>query len=169
VLLAREPGTTQDGHAAAAPIVVGVEIGSGDEGALSVALALAEEEDAPLIAVHTWTSAVLIGPSGAAPPFDDHGERAADEAALLASVVAPLQLLHPTVAVTQQVVQRGAALNLVEDSAGARLLVGGGRGRGALAGLILGSVSQDVIHHAHCPVLIVPVSARQPARPSAVG
>jgi nucleotide-binding universal stress UspA family protein len=162
VLLVREPGETRTAYQGPAPIVVGVEHGSGDEHALEVAFALAEEENAPLVAVHTWTTPVMIGPAGAAPMFYDHGERPADEAALLSSTLAPLQAQHPTVMVRQHVVERGASLVLVDASIGARMLVVGSRGRGAVAGLILGSVSQDVIHHAHCPVLIVPVSAQQP-------
>ena len=48
-----------------------------------------------------------------------------------------------------------AASTLLDVAKGADLLVVGSRGRGGFSGLLLGSVSQAVSHHAPCPVVIV--------------
>jgi len=45
---------------------------------------------------------------------------------------------------------------LLTAADGASMLVVGSRGLGGFKGLLLGSVSQQVAHHALCPVLIVP-------------
>lgn len=51
---------------------------------------------------------------------------------------------------------RRPASALIEAAENADLLVVGSRGRGGFAGLVLGSVSQQLAHHTPCPVVIVP-------------
>ncbi|WP_019875249.1 universal stress protein [Sporichthya polymorpha] len=63
---------------------------------------------------------------------------------------------HPDVEVRTEVRPGAAAAALLEAARGASLIVLGTRGRGTRAGLVLGSVSQAVLHHAHSLVLLVP-------------
>ena len=56
--------------------------------------------------------------------------------------------MHP------HVVQGHPAQALIDQAAGADLLVVGCRGHGGFTGMLLGSVGQKLLHHAHCPVMI---------------
>ncbi|MCV7300481.1 universal stress protein [Mycobacterium barrassiae] len=62
---------------------------------------------------------------------------------------------EPKLAVDHRVVPGNVVSVLVEMSKGAELVVVGCRGLGGVAGLLLGSVSSGVLHHAHCPVAVI--------------
>jgi len=63
---------------------------------------------------------------------------------------------YPGVPITQEVVEGHAAKVLLDAVTGSDLLVVGTRGHGGFAGTLLGSVSQHVVSHASCPVVVVP-------------
>ncbi|AGA33692.1 Universal stress protein family [Thioalkalivibrio nitratireducens DSM 14787] len=65
----------------------------------------------------------------------------------------------PEVDLSQEVLVgegHGAAKALLDAASDADLLVVGSRGRGGFQGLLLGSVSQQILHHARCPIVVVP-------------
>jgi nucleotide-binding universal stress UspA family protein len=74
---------------------------------------------------------------------------------MLEQLVADLETRTPAVELQTSVEQGNAAKVLIERSKGADLMVVGSRGRDGFAGMLLGSVSQHVVAHAHCPVTVV--------------
>jgi nucleotide-binding universal stress UspA family protein len=103
---------------------------------------------------------------GAGPPADADEERdriVESHRLIVAEMLAGFRDEYPDVRVSETLVHGPAGANLVQESRGAQLLVVGRRGLGGFPGLLLGSVSRHVVHHAHCPVVVVP-SAPQGGR-----
>jgi nucleotide-binding universal stress UspA family protein len=63
---------------------------------------------------------------------------------------------YPELTVLRQVSAGSPRTVLLEAAAGAQLLVIGSRGRGGLDDMSLGSVAHALLHHAPCPVVVVP-------------
>ena len=75
---------------------------------------------------------------------------------VLDEALGEVRAAHPDVSIDAQVVEGPAGEVLLEASEGADLVVVGTRGHGTVVGILLGSVSQHLCHHAGCPVVLVP-------------
>jgi nucleotide-binding universal stress UspA family protein len=150
-------------------IVVGVDGSPGSVAALRFALAEARLRGSSVLALYAWVLPytevprpfLLEVPGPDVPPLEEVADalkRGAEER--LATAL--LEVAHEAegLEVEQRVVEGGAARLLIDAAKDAELLVVGTRGRGGLAGVLLGSVSRQCVSHAACPVAIVPALAR---------
>ncbi|MFF7215205.1 universal stress protein [Streptomyces sp. NPDC008238] len=129
---------------AGGPVLLGVDGSPAGADAVGFAFTEAALRGADLLALHA-------GPHAAGEP----GEATRAGERLVAEAVAERREDHPGVTVRTKAVRGGTRETLIEESRTAQLLVVGARGRGGFAGLVLGSVSQALLHHAHCPVAVV--------------
>ena len=140
-------------------IVIGYDDSEFAKNALRKGLWLATRLGAPVRVVRAWTISSAPRPRtwepGYVPPVEDFAAEVLDH---LRTQVAPILAEHPDVAVELVVPHGAAGRELVKASDDARLVVVGSRGLGGFAGLLLGSVSGEVVEHARCDVLVV----RQP-------
>lgn len=137
-------------------IVVGVDGSPFSSRALLWALRQAGLTGARVRAVAVWQHRALF----LAPPTPSASlllpDLEQDAASMLAQTVSEVGGEAPDVAVDQLVVEGSPVPVLLEQAAGASLLVVGSRGRGAFTGMLLGSVSSHCVQLAPCPVVVVP-------------
>jgi nucleotide-binding universal stress UspA family protein len=145
---------SSDGGTGTGPgrIVVGVDGSPSSAQALRWAVGQARRTGAEVHAVAAWSppTAYAWGPG-----LPDDTNWAEDCASGLEQSIK--EALDPEDAdrVQRTVVQGHPAVALLDEAAGAELLVVGCRGHGGFTGMLLGSVSQHVVAHAPCPVLVV--------------
>ncbi|WP_460682976.1 universal stress protein [Modestobacter lapidis] len=137
-------------------VVVGHDGSECSQQALEWAAALAERASWPLHVIRSWRMVTAPRPAtwepGYIPPMTDYERAVLSD--LQADVVAALGAGRAA-AVHCHAVHTAPVKALIEAGAGADLLVVGSRGRGGFRGLLLGAVSDQIVHHAQCPVTVV--------------
>lgn len=146
VVVVRGEAGRRSGH-----VVVGVDGSEYSLVALGFAVEQAAVRQVPLRVVRAWHP-----PAGQRPPAGPEAREAAmADRAELDEPLARWRRAFPDVEVAVEVTAAAPAALLVDASREAQLVVVGSRGRGGLRGMLLGSVSQQLIQHAHCPVAVV--------------
>jgi nucleotide-binding universal stress UspA family protein len=137
-------------------IAVGVDAPPIGEPALAFAFEEAALRGARLRAVHVWSDPGTTGLGGTTPLVYNPEVVSEEHTRRLNDGLATWREKYPEVEVVAEVVHGRPVRILAGVSARADLLVVGTRGRGGFAGLVLGSVSHGLLHHAHCPLAVVP-------------
>jgi len=133
-------------------IVVGVDGSESSFKALEWASRQAELAGSVVHAVAVWHWPANYGLAVPDPADLDLADAARST---LESALDVARKAHPDVEYQTSVVQGYAAQVLVEESKGAELVVVGSRGHGELVGMLIGSVSEYCVTHAHCPVVVL--------------
>ncbi|UED84145.1 universal stress protein [Streptomyces profundus] len=131
------------------PVVVGVDGSPQSRAAAEWGAREAARRGLPLHLVHAWINEPLYAPPVPDEPasrqlLEDHEGEVADR--------------HPGLTITTALLPEMATAGLVEQAAGAELLVLGTRGHGPVMGFLLGSVGLPVITHSSRPVVLVRTS-----------
>jgi nucleotide-binding universal stress UspA family protein len=135
-------------------VVVGVDGSEGSSAALDFAAVHAVRTGSALVVVHAWHS--LANSAVVGPPFEHrYAEEEQVAERVVAESVAGLSETYPDLEVDTETIPVPPGRCLADASQTASLVVVGSRGRGAFAGMLLGSVSQHVLHQAQCPVAVV--------------
>ena len=138
-------------------IIAGVDGSDSSRAALRWAYDEAVHHGASLTVLMTWQPPALpmSPPYGGLADRDYQNQPRTDALELLDRYVAELGAAAPTVDVRTSVEEGNPATVLIERSKEADLLVVGSRGKDGFVGMLLGSVSQHLVAHAQCPVVVI--------------
>lgn len=136
-------------------VLVGVDGSPGSREALTWAYRYAERTGASLQVVTAFRYEEVVGVPGASWPVQTFEEIQLEARRLQREVTEAVIPEDTAVSVQAEVVFGNPVSVLLERAATVDLLVLGSRGLGGFKGLILGSVSQQCLHHAPCAVTVV--------------
>ena len=144
-------GVDPDSGTRPGPVLVGVDGSAHAQSALRFAAEQAATRNVPLRVLRVWE---LPEPEWRPTHFDVN-EFVQMERDALIEWLAGAREEHPDVEMIPDVVIGHPTEALIDASGDAQLAVVGSRGRGGFSALLLGSVSQQLLHHARCPVAVV--------------
>lgn len=132
-----------------APVLLGTDGSPASELATAIAFDEASRRGVDLVAFHAWSDAAVVDVFEINwPAVEDEAERS------LAESLAGWQERYPDVTVHRRIAQDRAARHLIDQSRTAQLVVVGSHGRGGLSRMVLGSVSNAVLHSVRIPVIV---------------
>jgi nucleotide-binding universal stress UspA family protein len=133
------------------PVLLGIDGSPASELATAIAFDQASRRGVDLLALHAWSDVAVLE----LPALDWDAVEAEAERSL-AENLAGWQERYPDVTVRRLLVRDLPAQQLIHqsESTQAQLVVVGSHGRGGLTGLILGSVSNTVLHSVRIPVIV---------------
>jgi nucleotide-binding universal stress UspA family protein len=136
-------------------VVVGADGSETSARAVDFAFDFASRHGAELVAVHAWSDLPLDA-LAAVREWDVEWDEVSEAArVVLAETLAGHAERYPDVPVRQVVATSKPVQALLDEAEGADLVVVGSHGRGAVRRMLLGSVSQAVLHYAKCPVAVL--------------
>jgi nucleotide-binding universal stress UspA family protein len=138
--------------------VVGIDDAADCEPAIAYAFEQAAVRGVPLRAVYAWRLPIHVYAPEIAYDMDEVG---ATQHQVARDKLTAFTGKYPSVRVIEDVRCAHPVDALTDAAEGADLLVVGSHGRGALGSMLLGSVSRGVLHHAACPVAVVPAERRR--------
>lgn len=147
-------------------VVAGADGSDASYSAVEEAFRRADRLALPLTVVHVW-HIDYAGPTFALSDVEFDRRRLGErERALTAEAVARFAERYPDVVVKQEIVHGDPVKVLTDASADAEVVVVGSHGRGEVTGLLFGSVSQGLLRHAGCPVMVVRPGAGERLTPT---
>ncbi|MGE2723326.1 universal stress protein [Mycolicibacterium pulveris] len=135
------------------PVVLGVEPERTGAAAFRTAFEFADRFGVPVHAVNAWPGRRTLG-GIEIPALVDWGAVEAAQWQYVMGAVEPWSEKYPSVEVRYFVETAGAGAALLSHAPDAQLVVVGSRGRGLLAGALLGSTSLNMLQHGPVPVLV---------------
>jgi nucleotide-binding universal stress UspA family protein len=144
------------------PVLAAVDDSEENETVIEFAATEAAERDVPLRLLHVWDLPTIYGwdamnVAGLSSEWAESAERHFE------NVAAEWRAKHPELIIRADV-RRGHAVDGIVTAVteiGAQLLVVGPRHHTRLTSFLLGSVARGVLHHATCPLAVVPTHREQ--------